>query len=439
MLKRIWEFFNIINKNYMMYSLKRSKKKYSNILIALAFIFAGTFLTSNTAYSQGVVFTDNLDEALAKAKVENKLVFIDFYTSWCGPCKVMSAQVFPLEQVGTFFNQNFINCKIQCDDNGVGVELGKKYQVVAYPTLMFLNKEGEIVHSAAGSLSPERLIQLAKDAMNPDRNLFSIFKSWENSSKDALSAKKYFKSLVDAYQRVKATQDFSFYFNTLSESEKLDENTFGLMQLVGISLNSPIFHYLEAHYDQYCSEIGLDIVNRFIFNVYFSHLNGLIFQKSNEEYKVALSNFKTKGYSFEDELVMYLGVYETLLDKSLDIKEYQKRGTLFLEKYGENSNSYALGLTSLLGNLTGRYNEGEAGIKWMEELLERNPNPRYLSTYFYILWRNGHWDHAIEFGEQIRANNVNNNISNTTIDKQIEECKLAKEKQTKRDGLIKDK
>lgn len=62
---------------------------------------------------QGIRFeTGGLQEALAKARKENKAVFVDCYTSWCGPCKMMSSKVFPDKQAGDFFNPRFISLKI---------------------------------------------------------------------------------------------------------------------------------------------------------------------------------------------------------------------------------------------------------------------------------------------------------------------------------------
>ena len=136
--------------------------KYFQLLNITILLLIVMICTPVKIQAQGIVFEHDLNVALAKAKAENKLVFVDFYTSWCGPCKAMAADVFPQEIVGTFYNKNFINCKVQCDDNGVGVELGKKYQISAYPTLMYLNKDGEMVHSVAGGLSPTDLIELGK-------------------------------------------------------------------------------------------------------------------------------------------------------------------------------------------------------------------------------------------------------------------------------------
>ena len=51
----------------------------------------------------------SFEEALQKAKQENKLIFVDLYTTWCGPCKKMAAETFPQQAVGDYFNKNFVN------------------------------------------------------------------------------------------------------------------------------------------------------------------------------------------------------------------------------------------------------------------------------------------------------------------------------------------
>lgn len=397
-------------------------------------LLTGIICTSGIANAQGIVFGHNLDDALAKAKVENKLVFIDFYTSWCAPCKVMSNDVFPIANVGTFFNTNFINCKIQCDDKGEGVELGKKYQVGAYPTLMFLNKDGEIVHSTAGSLSANELIELGKDALNPDKNLWALMNNWKTGKKDAESAKIYLKTLKAAYRSEKASNDFIAYFNNLTPADKVSKSTFELINIVIPVPTTPVFNYLEDHLIDFFAVNDSVIVKRFLINRYTQYLYSFINPNTKEEYQVALEKFKIKKFSFEDEVVMYMNVFETLLYNPFDTKEYQKRGTAFLDKYGKNYDGYTTYLASLLGNCTGKYNEGAAGIKWMEDLLKRNPNTHYLSTYFYILWRNHRWDEAIKVGKKIRANNTKNNIENTTIDKQIADCITNKEKYAQKDA-----
>ena len=103
-------------------------------------------------------------KALEAAKVENKLVFMDCYTSWCGPCKRMAAQEFTQEKAGEYFNPRFVSVKIDME-KGEGVELRKRYDVNAYPTLLVLNAEGELLCRHAGYLSVDKLIDFAENGV----------------------------------------------------------------------------------------------------------------------------------------------------------------------------------------------------------------------------------------------------------------------------------
>lgn len=94
-------------------------------------------------------FNGTFAEACAKAKKENRLIFLDAYTSWCGPCKMMSEQVFTRKDVGLYFNEKFVNTKIDME-KGEGPELAKKYGVSAYPTFLLIDGDGNLVHKCVG-------------------------------------------------------------------------------------------------------------------------------------------------------------------------------------------------------------------------------------------------------------------------------------------------
>ena len=78
------------------------------IVLSLLLVFTACL----ASHAQGVKFeTGAWSEMLAKAKAENKLVFVDVYTKWCGPCKHVSETVFPQEKLGEYYNAHFINFK----------------------------------------------------------------------------------------------------------------------------------------------------------------------------------------------------------------------------------------------------------------------------------------------------------------------------------------
>jgi thiol:disulfide interchange protein len=132
-------------------------------LISTLFLFLGLL-----AFSQaGIKFDEgNFSSLLAKAKKENKLIFLDAYASWCGPCKLMAKNIFTLQSVGDYYNGHFVNAKMDME-KGEGVELAKKYNVRAYPTYLFINGDGEIVHRVLGYVEEKPFIQFAKDAEDP--------------------------------------------------------------------------------------------------------------------------------------------------------------------------------------------------------------------------------------------------------------------------------
>lgn len=105
-------------------------------------------------------------QALKKASKENKLIFLDAYASWCGPCKIMARRTFTDEEVGEFFNENFINVKMDMEKTEDGRRLSEKYKLVAYPTLYFINGAEKVVHQELGMQKPKQLIAIGKTALN---------------------------------------------------------------------------------------------------------------------------------------------------------------------------------------------------------------------------------------------------------------------------------
>ena len=123
------------------------------------------FVESLANAGKGITFaTGTMNEVLAKAKAEHKMVFMDCYTTWCGPCRVMSNTIFTKPEVGAFFNKNFVSYKLDME-RGEGPALAKKYGVKAFPTMLFIDAEGKVHHTIVGSKSAEALIEEAKTAL----------------------------------------------------------------------------------------------------------------------------------------------------------------------------------------------------------------------------------------------------------------------------------
>jgi Highly conserved protein containing a thioredoxin domain len=114
-------------------------KKYLALLILVCIPLSMMSQRKGTVFEKGT-----FAQALAKAKQENKNVFVDCYTQWCGPCHYMSTDVFPLDSIGNFMNSRFVSIQIDME-HGEGPVLQKKFGVRAYPTFIIFNGNGDEV------------------------------------------------------------------------------------------------------------------------------------------------------------------------------------------------------------------------------------------------------------------------------------------------------
>ena len=134
--------------------------------IMMAVFFWAPLHSSGNNPEEGIDFhSGTWQQALDQAKKENKLIFLDLYASWCGPCKMLKSRTFPNAEVGQFFNANFINYAVDAE-KGIGVKLAKNYNITAYPTLLFVDGNGNLIAKTMGYHTSKQLIDLGKQVVN---------------------------------------------------------------------------------------------------------------------------------------------------------------------------------------------------------------------------------------------------------------------------------
>ena len=109
-----------------------------------------------------VILNDLHEQMLELAKEQDKLLFIDFETTWCGPCRTMDLYVYTADVTVEAFN-NILAVKIDGDENR---ELVKKYDVKAYPTMLILSPKGKIIAKKVGYLSVKDIVAFINEAKN---------------------------------------------------------------------------------------------------------------------------------------------------------------------------------------------------------------------------------------------------------------------------------
>lgn len=246
-----------------------------------------------SAQTTGIQFQhDPFASILAKAKSENKLVFLDAYTTWCGPCKWMAKNIFPKPEVGEFYNARFVNAKMDME-KGEGIELARRFQVEAYPTLLFLNGEGEVVHRSLGAREADGLIQLGTIALDPKRNLSGLKKAFWSDSTSFSATYAYLSALKDA--EVPGQKEvFETYFRHQPESKWMEPNNWRLLHDFIQSRKNPLFQFMVRNRSEYEMKFGKDSVETKIREVLFAALENAASQQDEKLWQEVKSEIEAQ-------------------------------------------------------------------------------------------------------------------------------------------------
>lgn len=284
---------------------------------------------STIAQNRQIEFKDaTWKQQLERAKLENKIIFFDAYTSWCGPCKQMAKNVFTKDSVADLFNKSFINVKFDME-KGEGISLSEKYQVSAYPTYLFINANGEVIHKIVGSMSPNEFINEANNALNPENTIYSLAKRFETSNYSKESAIAYLNALDKAYEAEKMSKVSKIYFDALPKSTLLEEHNWKLVLNYLNNPSSKAFAYLYANKAKLVEKYEVQKVNNYFKRTFFFSIYRIKNAFSNNhELEVAKENTQAIR-----KLLAQPNDYSKLVLTKLDLIEFS--GTNQWDKFAK--------------------------------------------------------------------------------------------------------
>uniref|UniRef100_UPI003217DE06 thioredoxin family protein n=1 Tax=uncultured Draconibacterium sp. TaxID=1573823 RepID=UPI003217DE06 len=278
---------------------------------------------SQFGFSQGIEFQHiTFEEAVQQAKQQDKLVFIDFYTQWCVPCKKLAAGPFKEKAVGEFYNSHFINIKLDAEKEGF--DAAKKYEVNAYPTLMFVDGDGNMIYRGTGSSHGKDMVgfgNMAIKSLGAEYNLETLQTMFPNKLNDEAFLKMYCRKMVEF--GVNPNQGIESWLEVQTE---IDENSAEMMHFLlknqrSLLCGGKAEEILDTNYDTFIKAADQQEEKR------LSRIKNLMIQSTlKEAYKIQSPELMRAYINASRELQLKsdrdkkLGYYE--MEYSLLKKDY---------------------------------------------------------------------------------------------------------------------
>lgn len=381
-----------------------------SILFSLLMII--TF--STVAQDAQITFVkEDLAVAQDKAKSMDKLIFVDAYTTWCGPCKMMDRNTFNNKSVADFYNENFVNLKLDME-KGKGPAFALEHEVRGYPSLLFLNAGGELVHRALGYQNADQFLLLGKSAVNPDKQVITLQRRFEAGDRDKTFLSNYADALtmagMEGYEEVtKAYLDQEKNWNT-------PENIKFLFDYSVASADSELFQYMMANRALFEKELTAEKVESKV--SYAANMDARKSKLNSTDKEAVIDHFKkyfpqsarAKGMSYYMQNLMY-AKGEVNEEKYLSEVQLYMATNPELSSQGYNSHAWRIYELSDDNAILSQ------AINWIETSIEMEENSYNTDTKAALLYKLGKKKEALAAAElSVKLAQEEGNDPNATME-----------------------
>lgn len=337
--------------------------------------------------------TGTWSEIKQKATKENKMIFVDAFTTWCGPCKWMAKTVFTNDTVANYYNTNFINAQIDME-KGEGKDLLKEWSVNAFPSLLYFSPQGELLHRSCGAYPAADFIKEGTNALNPETQFATTQKKYNTGTADADFVAAYIKTLNK--KCLPFAKESIKYFATQSNDDLLLPRNWELMKVAVNDMTSGVFVYLEHNTAAFARAFGSEEVKRKIEDVYKSTLMNALYNDKGAHYqevkqkvlaKAYLNHLPKKAVSFAD-----MNYYQ----QQKDWKNYAIAAIHYTDTYDSaNYNHLNIVAYTFYENVKDKAHLQKA-LQWAKKSVEISEDGANLDTYACLLYATGNKQAAID-------------------------------------------
>lgn len=354
-------------------------------------LFFGRTQAQSIEFNHGTIA-----EVLQQAKTSGKLVFVDCYTDWCGPCKYMAANTFTDPAVASMFNAQFINYKLDME-KGEGVDFAKKYAIRAFPTLLFLDGEGNMVHAAVGGLDPEGFMALGKDANDPSKQLSGFIKSYQDGNRDVDFLTQFIlkagTSVQEAYDAVSEWHKLVKPAEMLANKDYWDVFMYNFRRI-----DTDFFLYVVAHQEQFSQRYTREMVEMKLANNFAGNLYEAKEKNDQERVDLVTKEFIAACGDVARAQLTKMDMYAAMEKK--DVKTYCEKAIIVAETYAWDDAATLNNIVWGYYDMVDAKKDLKRAEKWIKRSIELEESYFNIDTYGMLLTKMGDTKGAIAMLEK---------------------------------------
>ncbi|NLU90868.1 thioredoxin family protein [Chitinophaga sp. Ak27] len=397
-------------------------------------LFLLTFLAPMMAFAQekGIHFEHGSTwaEVKAKAKAENKYIFMDCFTTWCGPCKMMSAQIFPQEKVGNFMNDKYVSVKVQMDQTAKDNEevkqwyadaqqIEKDYSVRAYPTFLVFAPDGRIVDRQVGGSEADQFINRFTTSLDPAQQYYTQLDKYTQGQKDTAFLRKLAYLAQDKYDMDNAGKIAKEYL-----AQQKDLYTPVNLEFLGKftqSSKDPGFDVFLHHADKVNKALGKDVAENKVMEIAAKedvYPQLMKKDKSAPDWESVEKSVKAKYPSIAEELILKTKIqyYSYVKDANNAVANI----VAYMKKYGHKADPQSL--NEFAWTVFEKCNDMECieqALEWSKRSFKDKEIPAFMDTYANLLYKAGKKSEALAWEEKAMNKAANEERKNyeTTLEK----------------------
>jgi len=379
--------------------MKKNIGKFFSLFIVSMLV--GQWATAKVIFTE-VETESDWEKVLQEATAGNKSVFVDVYTDWCGYCKMMDRDVFADSEVGSYFNGNFINVKLDAETD-FGKGFAQQHGVTGYPTYLFVDRQGVLIDKIVGYVEKDKFVRKSKKIQDSHAQLPKMEEKYKSGNMSRSEKMEYAVTLAGTDAEA-ASEIAAELLQGLTEAEMLNPDNLIFLATFVTDVESPIFKFVAENKQAFKSAHGQEGFESVVGGVFKSLITQAITDADEAKLQLIIEKVLPVYAADGTELAKSEFITRKLYYANIqDWAAYAAEVVNFHKEYGQDEPDYWYGQAY---EVIEEYNRSEDLMKeafaWLDKSLEEAEDFQTYYLYSYALAISGDFKAAKAKAQQAK-------------------------------------